>query len=139
MLTPYICVHPPLRSGPDPGQHVPDRRDQPRPRNPARPGRHGARRHAHRQHGDAGRPGGGGGDPGAVTVVTLDGADASETGRGAPCNVRAVFKMSVCRGSGSELSMHCLLCKDIAFVSVFFFLPFSFNGCLFLFVFLFFF
>lgn len=73
-----ICVKPFRRFGPDPSQHVPNRRDQPGAGQPARPGRHGARRHTYRQHRYIGWPSGGGCDPGAVTFVSPGEAACTE-------------------------------------------------------------
>lgn len=78
MLTPVPLCFVPVRIGPDPGQHVPDCSDQPRPGQPASSGGDGARRHTHRQHCHAGRPGSGGRDLGAVTLWTSNAVEGTE-------------------------------------------------------------
>lgn len=119
-----------LRFGPDSSQHVPDCSDQPRPGQPSRSGGHGARRHTHRKHSHTGRPGGGGCDLGAVTLWTLEGAESTEPWR--ICfspfprqhimyNVGYIFKCVHLQLKYYVVdNALCLLCKDIAFVGVFF-------------------
>lgn len=129
MLTPVpLCVVP-ARIGPDPGQHVPDCSDQPRPGQPAGSGGDGARRHTHRQHCHTGRPGSGGRDLGAVTLWTSNGVEGTEQPSwrlvyllvffqdNTLCTMLNIFLNVPLQGKVKMIiNALCLLCKDKTFV-----------------------